>query len=127
MARNNHTQRLARTEEAVTVLSCLIDDAYALLNPNRRRYEPLKRLSDSEVITLALLQQLRGVESERSFLRDVQRSFSHPFPGVVGLHPSSFHDQPFRKPLSERQCYRLAADHGAERHACRCRGLRGPT
>ncbi len=33
MARTNHTQRLARTEEAVTVLFCLIDDAYALLNP----------------------------------------------------------------------------------------------
>ena len=91
MARTNHTQRLARTEEAVTVLFCLIDDAYALLNPNGRRYGPLKRLSDSEVITLALLQQLRGVESERSFLRDAERFFSHLFPGVVGLHPSSFH------------------------------------
>jgi Transposase DDE domain len=91
MARTNHTQRLARTEEALTVLFCLIDDAYALLNPNGKRYEPLKRLSDSEVITLALLQQLRGVESERSFLRDTQRFFSHLFPGVVGLHPSSLH------------------------------------
>jgi hypothetical protein len=91
MAQLNHTQQLARTEEALTVLFCLIDDAYATLNPNGRRYEPLKRLSDSEIITLALLQQLRGVESERSFLRDTQRFFSHLFPGVVGLHPSSFH------------------------------------
>jgi hypothetical protein len=41
-------------------------------------------------IYLALLQQLRGVESERSFLRDAQRFFSHLFPGVAGLHPSSF-------------------------------------
>jgi hypothetical protein len=81
----------ARTEEALTVLFCLIDDAYTLLNPNARRYEPQKRLSDSEVITLALLQQLRGLESERSFLRDTQRFISHLFPGVVGLHPSSFH------------------------------------
>lgn len=91
MAHTNHTQRLARTEEALTVLFCLIDDAYALLNPGARRYESLKRLSDSEIITLALLQQLRGVESERSFLRDAQRFFSHLFPGVVGLHPSSLH------------------------------------
>ena len=91
MARTNHTQRLTQTEESLTVLFCLIDDAYALLNPNGRRYGPLKRLSDSEVITLALLQQLRGVESERSFLRDAERFFSHLFPGVVGLHPSSFH------------------------------------
>src|SRR5215203_1759451 len=91
MAQPNHTQRLADTEEALSVLFCLIDDAYALLNPKGRRYESIKRLSDSEVITLALLQQLRGVESERSFLRDAQRFFSHLFPGVVGLHPSSFH------------------------------------
>jgi hypothetical protein len=91
MAQPHHTQRLTRTEDSLTVLFCLIDDAYALLNPNGGRYGPLKRLSDSEVITLALLQQLRGVESQRSFLRDAERFFSHLFPGVVGLHPSSFH------------------------------------
>lgn len=91
MARSNHTPRLAHTEEALTVLFCLIDDAYRLLNPHARRYESLKRLSDSEVIALALFQQLRGVESERSFLRDTERFFWHLFPGVVGLHPSSFH------------------------------------
>src|SRR3712207_452139 len=92
MAQPNHTPRLAHTEEALTVLFCLIDDAYRLLNPyGARRYESIKRLSDSEVITLALFQQLRGVESERSFLRDAERFFSHLFPGVVGLHPSSLH------------------------------------
>jgi hypothetical protein len=73
------------------VLFCLIDDAYANLNPRgARRYEAIKRLSDSEVIALALFQQLRGVESERSFLRDAERFFSHLFPGVARLHPSSF-------------------------------------
>ena len=30
------------------------------------------------------------MESERSFLRDAERFFSHLFPGVAGLHPSSF-------------------------------------
>jgi hypothetical protein len=88
---HHHTPRLATTEEAVVVLFCLIDDAYARLNPRARRYESLKRLSDSEVITLALVQQLRGVESERSFLRDAARFFSHLFPGVVGFAPSSLH------------------------------------
>ena len=92
MAHPQHTPSLSDLEEVVTVLFCLIDDAYALLNPRgARRYEAIKRLSDSEVITLALFQQLRGVESERSFLRDAQRFFAHLFPGVVGLHPSSFH------------------------------------
>ena len=63
MARLNHTPRLAHTEEALTVLFCLIDEAYRLLNLHARRYESLKRLSDSEVIALALFQQLRGVET----------------------------------------------------------------
>jgi hypothetical protein len=91
MARLHHTEALARTEDALTVLFCLIDDAYAYLNPQANSYESIKRLSDSEVLTLALLQQLRGLESERSFLRDAERFFAHLFPGVVGLHPSSLH------------------------------------
>src|ERR671911_2231259 len=91
MAQPNHTEALIQTEDALTVLFCLIDDAYALLNPHAKGYESIKRLSDTEVLTLALLQQLRGLESERSFLRDAQRFFAHLFPGVVGLHPSSLH------------------------------------
>jgi hypothetical protein len=92
MAHPNTTPSAARLEEALTVLFCLIDDAYRLLNPHGSdAYGSLKRLSDSEVLTLALFQQLRGLESERSFLRDAERFFSHLFPGVVGLHPSSFH------------------------------------
>lgn len=91
MAHEHHTRRFARTEEAIITLFCLVDDAYHHLNPHARRYEALKRLSDSEVLALALFGQLRGIESERSFLRDAERFFSHLFPGVVGLHPSSFH------------------------------------
>ncbi len=89
MALVHHTPRLVQTEEALTVLFCLVDDAYRLLNPQGRRYEALKRLSDSQVMALALFQQLRGVESERSFLREAERFFPHLFPGVVGLWPSS--------------------------------------
>lgn len=91
MAQPQHTPPLASLEEAITVLFCLLDDAYRLINPGWQSYESLKRLSDSEVLALALFQQLRGVESERSFLRDAERFFSHLFPGVVGLAPSSFH------------------------------------
>lgn len=91
MAQPELTPQLALLEEALTVLFCRIDDTYYHLNPKGRSYETLKELSDSEVITLALLQQLRGVESQRSFLREVARFFSHLFPGVVGLHPSSLH------------------------------------
>src|SRR5215216_6380815 len=72
MANSNLTPSAAHLEEALTVLFCLIDEAYDLLNPSGSdAYSSLKRLSDSEVLTLALFQQL--------------------FPGVVGLHPSSLH------------------------------------
>src|SRR5436190_15568951 len=91
MSHNEHTSEFLLLEEAITVLFCEIDDTYRTLNPNGCRYESLKKLSDSEVITLTLLQQLRGIESERSFLREATRFFSHLFPGVVGLHPSSLH------------------------------------
>lgn len=40
-------------------------------------------------MTLALFQQLRGVQSEQAFLREAERFFAHLFPGVVGLWPSS--------------------------------------
>jgi hypothetical protein len=91
MAHPEHTPGFALLEEAITVLFCEIDDAYDQLNPRGGRYASLKRLSDSEVITLALFQQLRGIESERSFLREAARFFSHLFPGVAGFSPSSFH------------------------------------
>jgi hypothetical protein len=115
MTQKHHTHRFTRTEQAITVLFCLIDDAYANLNPGGRRYESLKQLSDSEIITLALFQQLRGIESERSFLRDAERFFSHLFPGVVGLAPSSFHRRlrklrRFLEPLRRAIVAELAGD-----------------
>ena len=91
MAHTQHTPTPPSLEEAITMLFCFIDDAYTHLNPRGGCYTALKKLSDSEVLTLALFQQLRGIESERSFLRDAARFFSHLFPGVVGLVPSSFH------------------------------------
>jgi Transposase DDE domain len=91
MAHPEHTPQLALLEEAVTVLFCQVDDAYYRLNPKGKRYETLKELSDSEILALALFQQLRAIESEHSFLREASRFFSHLFPGIVGYWPSSFH------------------------------------
>ena len=75
MAHQHHTPRFALTEEAIIALLCLIDDAYPHLNSRARCYESINRLSDSGLITLALFGQLRGIESEHSFLRDAQRFF----------------------------------------------------
>jgi hypothetical protein len=115
MAHPQHTPTLASLEDAITVLFCLVDDTYTLLNPGWRSYESLKRLSDSEVLTLALFEQLRGVESERSFLRDAQRFFAHLFPGVVGMHPSSLHRRvrklrTFLEPLRRQVLPELVGD-----------------
>jgi hypothetical protein len=51
MAQAQHTLTLASLEEAITVLFCLVDDTYALLNPKCQSHESLKKLSDSEVLT----------------------------------------------------------------------------
>lgn len=71
MAHNEeHTSELFLLEEAITVLFCEIDDAYTgSSNPDGHRYGSLQKPSDSEVLTLVLFQQPRGIESERSFLR----------------------------------------------------------
>ena len=91
MNQPEHARRSTPLEEAVTILFCLVDDVYQNINPNAQRYENVKKLSYSEVMTLALFQQLRGIESQRSFLRDAARFFSHLFSGVIGLAPSSLH------------------------------------
>ena len=91
MNQPEHARRSTPLEEAVTILFSLVDDVYQNINPNAQRYGHLKKLSDSEVMTLALFQQLQGIESQRSFLRDAARFFSHRFPGVIGLAPSSLH------------------------------------
>jgi len=115
MAQAQHTPTLASLEDAITILFCLVDDAYTHLNPRGQSHESLKKLSDSEVLTLALFQQLRGVESERSFLRDAQRFFVHLFPGVVGMHPSSLHRRvrklrTFLEPLRRQVLPELVGD-----------------
>ena len=57
MAHTQHTPAPASLEEAITLLFCLVDDAYASLNPRGDSLRALMKLSDSEVLTLALFQQ----------------------------------------------------------------------
>ena len=41
MAHGQHTPTLASLEEAITILFCLVDDTYTLLNPDGRSHESL--------------------------------------------------------------------------------------
>ena len=70
------------------MLFCLADDTYAQLDSKGRRYKPVQRLSDLEVMTLVLLRRSRGSKSQLSFLRAVKGylyTFFRPWPG--SLHP----------------------------------------
>jgi hypothetical protein len=89
MARPNHTPRLAHTEEASHCSLASLRTLRASHPPCPLLRIPQAPLTDSEAIVL--FYQLPGVEGERSFLRNAQRFFSHLFPEVVELHPSSFH------------------------------------
>jgi hypothetical protein len=92
MAQPGHTPELSLLEEAVvTVLFCLLDDTYAHLNPQGGWYASLKRLSDSEVLALALFEQLRSIESEPSFLREAafSRTLSLVWLGSIPPHSTA--------------------------------------
>ncbi len=53
-----------------------MDDAYATLNPNGCRYGSLKRLSDSEVITLALDKPIaEAVETSQPTVSRVRKQY----------------------------------------------------
>ncbi len=53
-----------------------MDDAYATLNPNGCRYESLKRLPDSEVITLALDEAIaEAVEKSQPTVSRVRKQY----------------------------------------------------
>lgn len=63
----------------------IIDDRYNQVTPDdirfRRNYSQAK-LSDSEVITLALIGKLQGVTSEKAWISFVRKNYKHLFPNL---------------------------------------------
>lgn len=74
----------------LTALYCTIDDLYQEHFANRKPVRPGRRpeLSDSEVLTLAVLAQWRADRSERAFLTYAITHLRSYFPRL--LHPSAF-------------------------------------
>jgi hypothetical protein len=70
----------ADLDALLTCLYVLIDD----LLPGRRRFGRPPRISDSELICLAVAQVLLDCPSERRFLRLARRRLSHLFPYIPG-------------------------------------------
>ena len=76
----------ASLEDLFLTVFCLIDDLYQELVPEALRYRSQHRrieMSDSEVITLSIMQEALSMDSEESFLRFVRRNYLHLFPVLL--------------------------------------------
>jgi hypothetical protein len=74
------------TEELFLILYCIVDDLYPEVAPDWvrfRRSTDQMGLSDSEVITLSIMQEGRSNDSELSFHRVVEKDYLHLFPGLI--------------------------------------------
>lgn len=70
-------------DDLILMLFVFVDDRYQALAPDHIRYRSGHHrlsLSDSEVITLSLLQEALSMDSEASFFRHARRSLLHLFP-----------------------------------------------
>jgi hypothetical protein len=85
----NHT---LPTDEMFLIVFCLIDDLYKRSVPDSVRYRvghDRIDFSDSEVITLSLMQEALSNDSELSFHRIVAKNYGHLFPDL--LERSRYH------------------------------------
>lgn len=80
------TESTASTEELFLILYCMIDDLYPEAAPDEVRFRNgtgRMKMSDSEVITLSIMQEGRSNDSELSFHRVVQKDYLHLFPDLI--------------------------------------------
>lgn len=85
-------QHTPTTDEMFLIVFCLIDELYNHLVPDSVRYRPGHEriaFSDSEVITLSIMQEALANDSEMSFHRIVSKDHRHLFPKL--LERSRYH------------------------------------
>ena len=73
-------------DDLILHLFVFVDDLFSALAPEHIRRRPghhRLRLSDSEVLTLSLLQEALSIDSEASFFRHARRSLLHLFPHLT--------------------------------------------
>ena len=78
-------QAIASTADLFLVVYTLVDDLYQALVPDPVRLRPgynRMTLSDSEVVTLSLMQEALSLDSEHAFVRRVRRDHQALFPGL---------------------------------------------
>ena len=78
-------QEIANLKDFFLVSYVIIDDIYHRIIPNyirfRRNYAEAK-LSDSEIITLAIVGEIHGIPSEKAWFNYVRRNFKDLFPNL---------------------------------------------
>lgn len=79
----NHITLPVTFEDFLLTLYVILDDLYRCFAPpevSGRRHASDAKLSDSELITIALCGELAGVDSERAWYSFVKRNYRHLFP-----------------------------------------------
>ena len=80
---NNHTTEIATFEDFILTVYVMIDDLYREYAPKTvsgRRHIQNAKLSDPEIITIAICGELAGIDSENAWFSFVKRNYRHLFP-----------------------------------------------
>jgi len=79
-------------ETLITVVFCLVDDLVRDLCRERRlrRRGPAPVLADSEVLTVEIVGEFLGLDTDRGLHAHFRRHFGHLFPGLRQVHRTTF-------------------------------------
>ena len=80
---DNNTTVIATFEDFILTTYVIIDELYQRFAPlavKRRRHVLDAKLSDSEIITIALCGELVGIDSENAWFSFVKKNYRHFFP-----------------------------------------------
>lgn len=78
-------------QELLLVVFCAVDDELKALKPPRLRARgPAPALSDSEVIAIELVAELRGLRDDRAIFDHFRRYHAAEFPALARLHRTTF-------------------------------------
>ncbi len=76
-------------QDLLLMVFCLIDDELKALGPPRSR-GPAPTLSDSEVVTIALVGELWGIADDKALYRFFRRYHAAAFPALLRVHRTTF-------------------------------------
>ena len=87
---NNDTTIIATFEDFILTTYVIIDELYHRFAPSevrKRRHVLDAKLSDSEIITIALCGELVGIDSENAWFSFVKKELPTPFPTALQQKP----------------------------------------